>query len=42
MRTMNKIKRCHKPISLIQPKVVETKLLEAEDRVSNEHPSLSQ
>ena len=42
IRTMNQIKRCHKPISLIQPEVVETKLLEAEDRTSNEHPSLSQ
>ena len=42
MRTMNQIKQYYKPISLIQPKVVETKLLEAEDRASNEHPSLSQ
>ena len=42
MRTMNQIKQCYKSISLIQPKVVETKLLDAEDCASNEHPSLSQ
>ena len=35
MRTMNYIKRCYKPISLIQPEVVETKLLEAEDHAKN-------